>query len=354
MKKLIYIVFFIILSSLLINCFYDIAFFVALCSAIFLPICFIFFFRKIDIFEPERYRDLFFTFCLSVVTLSILFFLVLPFWHALFGITSEPDSFLQTLLGVALIEEVFKILPVLYILKTTKFINEPIDYIIYASISALAFSFLENLDYIYMHLNDSTSIIAFRNIEPLLMHMCTSSFLGFGLFCYKITSRKKYIVLGLLFAVFGHAIYNQLCDIGFGFTEMIPLVIMVTLYAKLIHSLLNISPFYEKEKVKDLKGTGTFLFLILACIIVFNFFAELIFAETVDVPVLLVQSIISIILILVLYSRIWNYLKIDKGKFIAFGLTKKGKKKTEFKTTTELREAIVKFYESEGTNNENL
>ena len=121
MKKLIDIVFFIILSSLLINCFYDIAFFVALCSAIFLPICFIFFFRKIDIFEPERYRDLFFTFCLSVVTLSILFFLVLPFWHALFGITSEPDSFLQTLLGVALIEEVFKILPVLYILKTTKF-----------------------------------------------------------------------------------------------------------------------------------------------------------------------------------------------------------------------------------------
>ena len=62
------------------------------------------------------------------------------------GFTTDVET---EVVPKGLSEEIIKIIPVLIILKTTKFINEPIDYIIYSSISALGFAFIENIQYIY-------------------------------------------------------------------------------------------------------------------------------------------------------------------------------------------------------------
>ena len=49
--------------------------------------------------------------------------------------------------GIGLIEETVKIIPFLLMLKFSRQINESIDYVIYASVSALGFAFMENLIY---------------------------------------------------------------------------------------------------------------------------------------------------------------------------------------------------------------
>ena len=171
--------------------FHDLSFFVSLLTSIFVPICFIFFFRKIDVFERENYRDLFFSFLLSTVTMFILGTIVILFLTIFRPEDFSSYNFLQMFFYVGLPEEILKILPVLFILKYTKFINEPIDYIIYSSISALGFVFYENIEYISGNLTDLSSIVSVRNIFPLLMHMCTTSIFGFLIFCYKLTSNKK-------------------------------------------------------------------------------------------------------------------------------------------------------------------
>ena len=348
MKRFIYIFFTLIIISLLAKGAYNLPYLSSLICSLFLPVCFIFFFRRIDVFEPEPYKDLFFAFFLSVVSLTLLFIFVLPIWHSAFNVYVGNMSFLKMFLGVAVMEEFFKILPVLYILKKTNWINEPIDYIIYASISALGFAFIENLDYIYKHHQSGASIVAVRNIEPLFMHMCTTSFLSFGLFCYKITSKNKYVVIGFLFATLFHTIYNQLCGVkAFFFTaEIIPLIIMVTIYAKLIHSLMNISPFYNKEKESEVAGAGKLLFFMLSGIVIVSFFSEYYFDPNFKLENTLPSTIYFFILAMILYWRISSYLKVERGRFIALDY-QIGDIKLENQDIVNLRNEISCFYDKE-------
>ena len=349
MKNTIYVLSIILLGAMLLTGFYDLSYFVSLLSSFFFPICFIFFFRKIDVFERDSYRDLFFSFLLSTVTMFTLGSLVIYFL-SIFR-PEDINNFLQMFLYVGLPEEILKILPVLFILKYTKFINEPIDYIIYSSISALGFVFCENIGYISGRLTDSSSIVSIRNIEPLLMHMCTTSIFGFLIFCYRLTSKKKYILFGLLIAAAIHATYNQLCDVTIYLitAEIILLFFLVTFYAKLIQSLLNISPFFDQKRVPDINGAGKFLFLIVFLIILVNALTAYFFTEAKS-PELFLTGIYWFIIGVILFSRIWVNLKIKKGKFIVFERKKAGetgmKSESDYKIVSDIKEAIGKYYES--------
>ena len=261
----------------------------------------------------------------------------------------QSYNFLQMFLYVGLPEEILKILPVLFILKYTKFINEPIDYIIYSSISALGFVFYENVDYISGYLTEESSIVSIRNIEPLLMHMCTTSIFGFLIFCYRLTTKKIYILFGLLIAAAIHTLYNQLCGVVINFitAEIILLFFLVTFYAKLIQSLLNISPFFDQKRVPDIKGAGKFLFIIIFIIILTNALIAYFFTEAKS-PELFITGLYWLVIGVILFSRIWVNLKITKGKFIVFDRKKEGAKSgADFKIVSDIKEAIGKYYESQ-------
>ena len=349
MKKTIYILSILLLGAMLIAGFYDLSYFVSLLTSIFFPICFIFFFRKIDVFERESYKDLFFSFLLSTVTMFVLGSLAISCLSIFRPEDIQSYNFLQMFLYVGLPEEILKILPVLFILKYTKFINEPIDYIIYSSISALGFVFYENVDYISGYLTEESSIVSIRNIGPLLMHMCTTSIFGFLIFCYRLTTKKKYILFGLLIAAAIHTLYNQLCGVVIYFitAEIILLFFLVTFYAKLIQSLLNISPFFDQKRVPDIKGTGKFLFIIIFIIILANALIAYVFTEA-NSPELFITGLYWLIIGVILFSRIWVNLKITKGKFIVFDRKKEGAKSgADFKIVSDIKEAIGKYYESQ-------
>ena len=105
--------------------------------------------RSIDIYEPERLRYIILTFVLACFTV----FLVFPISRLInsqgFVLNGDGlNDFLYSVSTIGTVEEVVKIIPVLILLIFSSQINEPIDFIVYGSISALGFAFIENILYL--------------------------------------------------------------------------------------------------------------------------------------------------------------------------------------------------------------
>ena len=150
---------------------------------------------------------------------------------------------------VAVPEEIIKIIPFLLVLKFRKYINEPIDYLIYASTTALGFAFYENINYLLKY-SDSGNIVAIRSLLPSVVHMVVSSIFHLVFFIFQ--SKKKVHFIDYYYHLL-HAIYNT----SFIFSPII-LLIILSYYSKMIQSLLNISPFYEKSKEKFVGESAIF------------------------------------------------------------------------------------------------
>ena len=230
----------------------DLAFLIAIVTSIYMPVCFILFFRRIDIFEQETWRDIVFVFLTSCITIMIYSFFI-PFVYSMFEtLGDEVDaSFFDMLFGVAIPEELIKIIPVLIALKLTKFINEPIDYIIYSSISALGFAFIENIQYIYLYQEEDLNIIAVRSFFPTMMHMCTTSIIGFQLYKFYKNQQNQilksydflYIILAFIIAALLHTAYNLEDGIY-------TLLVLSLYYSICIKKTLKDSPFMDYNKIE--------------------------------------------------------------------------------------------------------
>jgi len=260
MKKTIYILFGIICLAFIASGFTDFAMGTSIILALFFPACFLVFLHKIDVFEKEKFKDILLVFMLGVVTCALTLMFYPAIRNACFG--TGDYNLIDMFIGVAIPEEIIKIIPVLIILKKTKFINEPIDYLIYSSASALAFAFIENITYIYDY-KEAGGIVAVRSLMPSIMHMVTTSLIGIGLFFYKITKQKKHIFIFFIIACLAHAVYNV-------FLPGVFLIIYSVYYAGFISDLMNISPFYNKEKIKEFNKNGLFLIRIILAVCILD------------------------------------------------------------------------------------
>ena len=313
MRKWIYIIFGIIFSLYLLVSFNDFHWGIALLSALFFPIFLLVFLHKIDVFEREKFKNLFTVFLLSFITSFICCFLWVPIREQLLGGLNE--GFISNLLGAGLPEEIIKILPVIIILKRTKYINEPIDYLIYASSSALGFAFIENIDYIYDFKESSPNIIACRSLLPTFMHMTCTSIFAFGIFFFQETGKIKYLIGFYLFASFNHALYNA-------YLSYILIFFSIIYYSRLMRSLLNISPFYDEKKIILLKKGQYilgFAFIILHVInVVFiNFYSN--YFKTEITSQIWFNDFIFILTAFIFHKIVSRNLKINKGEFKILG-----------------------------------
>ena len=85
--------------------------------------------------------------------MTLFTFLVYPisdFFELTFNLQMKGDFYhdlIYSSVVIGFVEELVKIIPFLLLLKFFKFIDEPYDYILYASSSALGFAFMENMIY---------------------------------------------------------------------------------------------------------------------------------------------------------------------------------------------------------------
>ena len=102
-------------------------------------LCWLFYLRKIDIYEPEKWKHILLIFILGIIFSEFTFLLSdLNSRFTGFNLNGGVvNDLLYCIIGIGVIEELVKILPVIIILKYTRAINEPVDYLVYVTTAPL-------------------------------------------------------------------------------------------------------------------------------------------------------------------------------------------------------------------------
>lgn len=169
--------------------------------------------------------------------------------HYIFDIEYSYNTFynlfVYSFLGIGIVEEFIKILPVLVILYFTKEVDEPFDLIYYACFSALGFAFIENLLYFR---EISGSIIIGRALFSTVGHMIASSIAVYGLILVRFhPERKSYleVIKYFLLAAFVHALYDYFLFEGFYLLFVISFVFFIQTWTILINNAINNSRYFD-------------------------------------------------------------------------------------------------------------
>jgi hypothetical protein len=169
-----------------------------------------------------------------------------------------------------------KIIPPLLVLRFAGVINESVDYIIYGSVSALGFAFMENL--LYFDPPGYVSITA-RAITAVPFHMVLTSIAMYGLARFQARGRNRWKLFARNFAVacVVHGLYDfwLLTDGALGGLKFLSMVILagsVVAYSRMIVNALKHSRFY-REQAKDLQDRTSYLGAAITVVLVLQYTA---------------------------------------------------------------------------------
>ncbi len=134
-------------------------------------------------------------------------------------IASPLHNFLILIIGLALIEEVFKFIAARWSIGDNPAFDEPVDAMIYMIAAALGFATIENLFIIGSALGHlsfaavltAISTLGFRFIGATLLHSLASGLVGFTWAYGKIKKQVgRYVTIGIIVATLLHAGFNLL------------------------------------------------------------------------------------------------------------------------------------------------
>lgn len=172
-------------------------------------IIWLFFFLQEDARRPEPKRLIISTFLLG----GAVTFLVLPLQifvkHVLLA-GGVPDANPFHLFLLAALEELLKFAVVFFWAVRRKEFDEPIDAMVYMVVAALGFATVENIATAIRAVN-GMELLTLRFIGATLLHSLSSGIVGYywarGIIACK---QMQYLVIGLVFAITFHTIFNYL------------------------------------------------------------------------------------------------------------------------------------------------
>ncbi len=186
-------------------------------AAIISPALFwIFYFRYKDRFKPEPLLNLggafLIGFIFSIVYLKFVNFLPpigIPEDQSYFIFEGSLTSFVYLIFVVGFFEELFKLIPFIFIIKWFRNFDEKIDGIIYSSVIALGFAAYENILYL-PHLSGFE--LAGRAIASPLTHTIFASLWGYYIGILILGKKRNFlkVVLIFIFSFVMHGLYDYL------------------------------------------------------------------------------------------------------------------------------------------------
>lgn len=229
----------------------DTIFAIFICALV--PMAWFDYLLQADLFHRENLRNILIVFHVCLLT-PILIFPMHKFIIQPLGISQTGNlllDFLYDVFVIGLPEEALKIIPVYIFMKRwKKIVNEPSDILLYAAVSALAFSFLENTLYAWRY---GYLIITHRGIIAAPLHVFFSTIAAYGIMRYeyrfgKITELIGYFWMAVLF----HGFYDfiLISDIPYGIIISTIIFLCITsLFAGMLNNALNQSPYFTETKV---------------------------------------------------------------------------------------------------------
>lgn len=215
------------------------------------------YYRLIDIYERDRLRYVIPAFILGGASLFLVWVAHWLFIDDLgFDFNGEPlNDFLVSTFQIGLLEEVAKTIPFLIILLVfRKQFNEPVDFLLFISVSALGFSAVENVMYFYRH---GPQIIDGRAILSSVGHMFDTSLVAYGIILYRYKKQSIAVIfLFLLLAALSHGIYDFWLlfkgaeNYGWIIT-IVYFLFTISIFATILNNCLNNSSFFTYKRVVD-------------------------------------------------------------------------------------------------------
>jgi protease PrsW len=233
--------------------------------------------RKIDIYEKERWKHVIVTFVLGSIFSEFA-----PLGYSFVGelgiiLNGQPiNDFLYSVFVIGGIEEMVKIIPFLILLKFSKAADEPYDYILYPSIAALGFAFVENIYYIF---DSGLTNIGGRALYSTVAHMVFSSVVGYGMLLYKFRytklSRIGAFLLFFLAAATMHGFYdfwliNEIVS-DYSFLTTIYFLISIHIWFVLKNNAANVSNYYDPKISLDNDSLKWYLVISLSSIFMIGY-----------------------------------------------------------------------------------
>ena len=291
-------------------------------SALFILIIWFQYLRKLDVFEPERVRFLLLTLFGGMVFSMGCAFLYDFYDYGLRFDTNGNilNDLFYCIVGIGLIEETVKFIPFLLVLKFTKQVNESIDYIIYAAVSALGFAFMENLIYFQ---DFGLKSISGRCLSAVLMHMSLTTCVAYGLFYAKYKNKNHlrlwYLVLSFTAACVVHGLYDfwLIADIDpqFKIFSVLILIYCILIFSNMIINALNQSEFNpdRKRKIEGLSKylvySLSYVFLLQYVVLAWKFGAS-------NANQRILRSILSAYLMLLVIFGSLGKIEVNRGQWI--------------------------------------
>lgn len=228
--------------------------------------------RRLDVFEPEPWGATIIVFILSCCSIWLVWPISDVLRHYLGmglggGLVSD---FIFCVVGIGMVEEFVKLIPLLIVLRFSKNVNEPYDLIYYASVSALGFAFIENVSYMSGY---GISIINARLLYACVAHMSFSSIIAYGIIKSKYlkqTSFGRGLVTYFALAALAHGFYDfwLLSDSTTHLTWLTSIFFLITVHLWFVmkNNALNLSQFFNYvDRVNNVKLEGFLItsFLVL-------------------------------------------------------------------------------------------
>ncbi len=280
------------------------------------------YFKRIDVLEGERVRDMTVAFVIGFLTpsMAVWIYRLLEAQGINFNGLLWNDL-LYAIFGVGLTEELVKLAGVFIAFRVLKkSINEPLDHLLFAGIVALGFSVREN--FIYYN-NYGSQIITGRTFISSLTHIINTSICVYGIYRFSMFNKgNKYLnaFVAISLAVGSHGLFDFFLTqpvIGkiTPFLATLVYLVGINFWIQMINNCINFSPFFDYKKVSSLttlyKGVLSWYVVLLAIEFCYGFYYKGFLFAANDLVKNIMKEGVLISIVLLRISR----LKINKRKY---------------------------------------
>lgn len=214
------------------------------------------YFRRIDVFNREKITHLAIALFIGCFTpfLSIGIYRVIHYLG--FNLNGNfYNDLIYTIFAIGANEELSKLLGVIIVFKILKkHIEEPIDYLIYAGVTALGFSVVENYKYFN---NYGIQIISTRAFYSALVHIINTTIIVYGYFRLQLFSKGKQntnTLVAILVSISSHGLFDFFLINNFlgpvtPFFSTIVYLIGINFWVQMLNNANNYSQNFSYEKI---------------------------------------------------------------------------------------------------------
>lgn len=214
------------------------------------------YFRKIDVFEPEKIKHLLLSLFIGCITPFISIFVYRLIDLTGFHLNGDfYNDLAYTVMAIGANEELSKIIGVFIVFRLfRKQIDEPIDYLVYAGVTALGFSIVENFKYFNQY---GIQIIATRAFYSALVHIINTSIIVYGFYRLKLFGKGKQFsntFIAFLVSVSSHGLFDFFLINNFlgpvtPFFATIIYLIGINFWVQMLNNANNFSANFSYEKI---------------------------------------------------------------------------------------------------------